>query len=118
MRLKVTNRRLSVRALIRQARASGSVPATATLAPATVYRLLRHEGLMRPSEDSAGGQYRHRFSYLEAGALWMKPERSGIIPYGNSRNMGTRHPQPAVYQTVGNLTGYRVRFHSPCHPLR
>lgn len=71
VRLKETNRRLSVRALIRQARASGSVPATTALAPATVYRLLRHEGLMGSAEDRADGQDRRRFCYREAGALWM-----------------------------------------------
>ena len=71
VQLKETNRRLSVRALIRQARASGSAPATTTLAPATVYRLLRHEGLMGSPEDRADGQDRRRFSYREAGALWM-----------------------------------------------
>ena len=60
-----------MRALIRQARASGSVPATTTLAPATVYRLLRHEGLMGLAADSSDGQDRRRFSHREAGALWM-----------------------------------------------
>ena len=71
VQLKETNRRLSVRALIRQARASGSVPATTTLAPATVYRLLRHAGLMGPAADSSDGRDRRRFSHREAGALWM-----------------------------------------------
>ncbi len=71
VRLKETNRRLSVRALIRQARASGSVPATTALAPATVYRLLRQEGLMGLAEDRPDGRDRRRFSHREAGALWM-----------------------------------------------
>lgn len=71
VRLKETDRRLSVRALIRQAQASGSVPATTALAPATVYRLLRQEGLMGPAQERADGHDRRRFSYPEAGDLWM-----------------------------------------------
>ena len=92
VRLKEANRRLSVRALIRQARASGSMPATTALAPATVYRLLRQEGLMGPAEDRGDGQDRRRFSYREAGALWMSWERSHDIQYGNPANMGTCPP--------------------------
>ena len=92
VRLKETNRRLSVRALIRQARASGSVPATTALAPATVYRLLRQEGLMGLAEDRPDGRDRRRFSHREAGALWMSWERSHDIQYGNPANMGTCPP--------------------------
>ena len=48
------------------------MPATTALAPATVYRLPHHEGLMGLAEDRADGQDRRHFCHREAGALWRR----------------------------------------------
>ena len=73
--IKERDPNLAVREVIRRARAGG-VPEEVNLAPSTVYRLLRHEGLT----DRAGEpppKDRRRFAYREAGELWMSDVMHG-----------------------------------------
>lgn len=68
--IKESEPRLTVKAVIRQARASGRVPDGLRLAHSTVNRLLRQAGLMqRPGGHEAPGDLR-RFQCTEANALW------------------------------------------------
>lgn len=60
---------LSVREVIRQARAQ--VPPEVSLAPASIYRLLRREGLLQSAPEASAGKDRRRFSYQRGGELWM-----------------------------------------------
>ena len=53
IRIKEKTPRLAVREVIRQAHASGSIAKEVTLAPSTVYRLLRQQGLMDRLGDQA-----------------------------------------------------------------
>ena len=62
---------LPVRKVIRRARREGPVPAAVRLAPTTVYRLLRDEGLMRRTPHEEASQDQRRWGYLRAGELWM-----------------------------------------------
>ena len=71
IRLKERHPRLSAKRIIRRARESGQVPAEQTLAPATVYRLFRREGLMRRPGQPAAAKDRRRFAFRQAGELWM-----------------------------------------------
>ena len=58
IRIKEKTPRLAVREVIRQAHASGSIAKEVTLAPSTVYRLLRQQGLMERLGDQAPPQDR------------------------------------------------------------
>ena len=65
--------RLAVREVIRQAHASGSIAKEVTLAPSTVYRLLRQQGLM----DRLGDQAPPSFPRPPPGTPpWCHPLRS------------------------------------------
>ncbi len=84
--IKRRSPKLSVRQVIEKARRTGEVPEGDSLAPTTVYSLLRSEGLMdrqkksqvqKRSKVQKQRQVRHRrrFSYANAGELWM----SGVM---------------------------------------
>lgn len=62
---------LPVRQVIRRARREGRVPAAVRLAPTTVYRLLRDEGLMRRAPQDEAARDQRRWGYQRAGELWM-----------------------------------------------
>ena len=72
--LKSEQPALSVKALIKAARARG---VDHPLAPSTVHRLLAREGLLdaRPDEPTAAD--RRRFAYRDAGELWMSDVMHG-----------------------------------------
>ena len=75
--LKEAEPRLSVKAVIRQAQASGNVPAGVRLARTTVNRLLKQAGLMEPpAEHNAGGDLR-RYQWSDAQALWQADAMHG-----------------------------------------
>ena len=58
--LKEANPKISVRALIREARACGKVPDTQRLTRTTVHRLLSVNGLMRPAPSTPSSNARRR----------------------------------------------------------
>jgi len=62
---------LSVRLVIEQARASGKVAQTVTLAPSTVHRLLARHGLLDSTPGAPDHRDRRRFAFERAGQLWM-----------------------------------------------
>ncbi len=76
MGIKRRSPKLSVRQVIETARRTGEVPEGDSLAPTTVYSLLRSEGLMDRQKE---GQVhdRRRFSYANAGELWMSDVMHG-----------------------------------------
>ncbi len=75
--LKETHPLLSVRALIREARASGKVPDGQRLSRTTVHRLLSVNGLMRKDPCAPTSNDRRRFAYRHAGELWMSDVMHG-----------------------------------------
>ena len=75
--LKEEHPKLSVRALIEQARAAGHVPEHLELAPSTVSRLLAREGLMRKRDNEPSTLDRRRFAFAHAGELWMSDVMHG-----------------------------------------
>ena len=84
--IKEGNRRLTVKAVIRQARDSGQLPEGTRLAPSTVHRLLKGAGLMeRPK--AGDGRDRRRFCYQFAGELAMSDVLHGpkILADGRDR---------------------------------
>ncbi len=75
--IKENEPQLPVKAVIGQALDSGRVPADLSLAPSTVYRLLKQAGLMeRPVEQPAGGDLR-RFEWKFANELWQTDSMHG-----------------------------------------
>ncbi len=70
IRIKESQRRLTVRQVIAKARASGRVPAATTLAESTVHRLLQREGLSGRDGPPGAPQDRRRFAFLRANELW------------------------------------------------
>ena len=48
-----------------------------TLAPSTVNRLLKREGLLDPDKQQAPAKDRRRFAFREAGELWMSDVMHG-----------------------------------------
>jgi putative transposase len=75
--LKELKPALSVRLLIREARATGQVPPELPLPPSTVHRLLASAGLMEKKPDQPRSQDRRRFAFAEAGELWMSDVMHG-----------------------------------------
>lgn len=75
--LKELKPALSVRLLIREARATGQVPPELPLPPSTVHRLLAGAGLMEKKPDQPSHQDRRRFAFAEAGELWMSDVMHG-----------------------------------------
>jgi transposase InsO family protein len=76
MAIKDDNREYSVQLVIKEALASGKVPAELPLAPTTVHRLLARAGLMRREDSGAEGD-RRRFAFQKAGELWMSDVMHG-----------------------------------------
>jgi putative transposase len=68
---------LSVQLVIREALASGKVPAGLTLAPSTVHRLLSRSGLMAKKPAEPSSKDHRRFSFEKAGDLWMSDVMHG-----------------------------------------
>src|SRR5690606_22075060 len=75
--LKEQKPALSVRLLIREARATGAVPPELPLPPSTVHRLFSNAGLMAKKSDQPSHQDRRRFAFAEAGELWMSDVMHG-----------------------------------------
>lgn len=75
--IKEDNPKLSVQLVIREARASGTLPDELPLPPATVHRLLARHGLMRKNTDDPTGKDRRRFAFMNAGELWMSDVMHG-----------------------------------------
>ena len=69
--LKERHPEWAVRTLIRQAHASGRLPAGTQLAPTTVYRLLKRVGLLERAPEPAAAKDRRRFAFRDAGEFWM-----------------------------------------------
>ena len=70
IRIKESQRRLTVRQVIAEARASGRVPAGTTLAESTVHRLLQREGLSGRDGPPGASQDHRRFAFQRANELW------------------------------------------------
>lgn len=83
--LKEGRPQLSVKQLIRQARASGEVPEQLPLPPATVHRLLARHGLMRKSPEQPTEHDRRRFAFERAGELWMSDVMHGPTVFIGNR---------------------------------
>lgn len=62
--------RLTVKAVIRQARDSGQLPDGLRLAPSTVHRLLKQAGLMQPPAEQPAGADLRRYQWEFANDLW------------------------------------------------
>ena len=75
--IKEANPALSVRLVIEQAKASGRLPETVTLAPSTVHRLLARHGLLDPDPNAGDHRDRRRFAFARAGQLWMSDVMHG-----------------------------------------
>ena len=75
--IKEDNPALSVRLVIAQARAAGTVAEDQRLPPSTVHRLLASHGLMRKDPDEPTDQDRRRFAFERAGQLWMSDVMHG-----------------------------------------
>lgn len=68
---------LSVQLVIREALATGKVPAELPLAPSTVHRLLSRAGLMAKEKGSPTSKDHRRFAFEKAGDLWMSDVMHG-----------------------------------------
>ena len=77
LELKEANPKLSVRALIKQARANGKVPDDQRLPRTTVHRLLSVNGLMRNDPCAPSSNDRRRFAFARAGEMWMSDVMHG-----------------------------------------
>ena len=77
LELKEANPKLSVRALIKQARANGKVPDEQRLPRTTVHRLLSVNGLMRNDPCAPSSNDRRRFAFARAGEMWMSDVMHG-----------------------------------------
>ena len=75
--IKEANPALSVRLVIAQARASGTVSEGQHLPPSSVHRLLASHGLMQRGVDEPSEQDRRRFAFARAGQLWMSDVMHG-----------------------------------------
>lgn len=75
--LKELKPALSVRLLIREARATGEVPPELPLPASTVHRLFAAAGLMAKKPEQPSPQDRRRFAFVEAGELWMSDVMHG-----------------------------------------
>jgi transposase InsO family protein len=69
--IKEDHPKLSVPLVVREARASGHVPADLPLPASTVHRLLTQAGLMRKDLNAPTNADRRRFAFAKAGELWM-----------------------------------------------
>lgn len=83
--IKDDHPKLSVPLVIREARASGHVPADLPLPPSTVHRLLTQAGLMRQDLNAPTERDRRRFAFQKAGELWMSD-----VMYGPTVFVGDR----------------------------
>ena len=70
IRIKESQRRLTVRQVIAKARESGRVPDGTTLAESTVHRLLQREGLSGRDGPPGAPQDHRRFAFQRANELW------------------------------------------------
>jgi putative transposase len=75
--IKDEHRDLSVQLVIREALASGKVPAGLPLAPSTVHRLLSRAGLMAKAPEAPSSKDHRRFVFEKAGDLWMSDVMHG-----------------------------------------
>jgi putative transposase len=75
--IKDENRDLSVQLVIREALATGKVPAGLPLAPSTVHRLLSRSGLMAKEPGTPTSKDHRRFTFEKAGDLWMSDVMHG-----------------------------------------
>ena len=83
--IKEDHPKLSVPLVIREARASGHVPADLPLPPSTVHRLLTQAGLMCKDLNAPTNADRRRFAFAKAGELWMSD-----VMYGPTVCVGDR----------------------------
>lgn len=84
--LKEEDRGRSVELCIRIAKEAGRVPGDLVLRPSSVWRLLSSRNLMEPRPEDAVAADRRRFSYAEAGQLWMSDVMHGpSIPDAKGR---------------------------------
>ena len=83
--LKEQHPKLSVPLVIREAHATGRVPAELRLAPSTVHRLLARHGLMRPHPETPTTRDRRRFAFERAGELWMSDVMHGPTVFCRDR---------------------------------
>jgi len=77
MSMKEEQPALSIPQLIRAVQQSGAAPASLTLPPSTVHRLLSRAGLMHKTVPDANNQDRRRFAFAHAGQLWMSDVMHG-----------------------------------------
>jgi len=75
--IKAAHPKLSVRAVIEQARSTGELPEELELPQSTVHRLLAREGLMRKRSEAPTTLDRRRFAFARAGELWMSDVMHG-----------------------------------------
>ena len=68
--IKEREPRLTVKAVIRQARDAGQLPHGLRLAPSTVHRLLKQAGLMQPPAEQPAGADLRRYQWPFANDLW------------------------------------------------
>jgi len=68
---------LSVALVIEQAKATGALPESLYLAPATVHRLLSRNGLMDKKPTEPTSKDRRRFAFDKANELWMSDVMHG-----------------------------------------
>lgn len=87
---KDKNRALTVPLLIAEARKTGKVPDTLSLAPATVHRLLAQHGLNKPASTEPSSKDRRHFAFDKAGELWMSDVMHGpSVPESDKRKRKT-----------------------------
>ncbi|MGH7261370.1 MAG: helix-turn-helix domain-containing protein [Nitrospiraceae bacterium] len=83
--IKEDHPKLSVPLVIREARASGHVPADLPLPPSTVHRLLTQAGLMCKDLNAPTAADRRRFAFAKAGELWMSDVMHGPTVFVGDR---------------------------------
>ncbi len=83
--IKEAHPKLSVRLVIQQARTSGQIPGSVTLAPSTVHRLLARHGLLDSAPGEPHTHDRRRFAFQQAGELWMSDVMHGPAVAGADR---------------------------------
>lgn len=83
--IKEGNLKLSVRLVIKEARATGNVPEGLAMPPSTVHRLFVRHGLMQRQSDEPTERDRRRFAFERAGQLWMSD-----VMHGPSVTIGDR----------------------------
>ena len=83
--IKEEKRDLSVKLVIKEARAAGLIPSGMSVPHSTVHRLLSRHGLMEKPATEDSSKDRRRFAYANAGQLYMSDVMHGPAVFTDGR---------------------------------